>query len=95
VRVPALPGTLAPLAAISWPVLQSSANLSGAPEARSLDEIDSAIRDGVDLVLDGGELPGTPSTVVDLTRFEDGEFDVLRDGAVPSSRVEAVLRSLR
>jgi len=95
VRVPALSGALAPLAAISWPVLQSSANLSGAPEARSLDEIDRSIKDGVDLVLDGGELPGTPSTVVDLTRFEDGEFDVVRDGAVPSSRVEAVLRSLR
>jgi L-threonylcarbamoyladenylate synthase len=95
VRVPALTGALAPLAAISWPVLQSSANLSGAPEARSLDEIDPSIMDGVDLVLDGGELLGTPSTVVDLTRFEDGEFDVLRDGAVPSSRVEAVLRSLR
>ena len=95
VRVPALTGALAPLAAISWPVLQSSANVAGAPEARSLDEIDPSIKDGVDLVLDGGELPGTPSTVVDLTRFEDGEFDVLRDGAVPSSRVEAVLRSLR
>jgi L-threonylcarbamoyladenylate synthase len=95
VRVPALTGALAPLAEVSWPVLQSSANLSGAPEARSLDEIDPSIKDGVDLVLDGGELPGTPSTVVDLTRFEDGEFDVLRDGAVPSSRVEAVLRSLR
>jgi len=95
VRVPALSGALAPLAAISWPVLQSSANLSGAPEARSVDEIDPSIKEGVDLVLDGGELPGTPSTVVDLTRFEDGKFDVVRDGAVPSSRVEAVLRSLR
>ena len=94
-RVPRLEGRLAALRAVSWPVLQSSANLSGAPEARSLDEIDPSIKDGVDLVLDGGELPGTPSTVVDLTRFEDGEFDVLRDGAVPSSRVEAVLRSLR
>jgi L-threonylcarbamoyladenylate synthase len=60
-----------------------------------VDEIDPSIKEGVDLVLDGGELPGTPSTVVDLTRFEDGRFDVVRDGAVPSSRVEAVLRSLR
>ncbi len=54
------------------------------------------MRAGVDLVLDAGELPGTPSTVVDLTAFEgDGSFEVLREGAVPRDRVEAVLRSSR
>jgi L-threonylcarbamoyladenylate synthase len=95
VRVPALDRALAPLTAVSWPVLQSSANLAGAPEARTIEQVDPAVRDGVDLALDGGELPGTPSTVVDLTRFEQGESEVLREGAVPSSRVDAVLRSLR
>ena len=94
-RVPALEGALTPLAAVSWPVLQSSANLAGAPEARRLTDVEATIRDGVDLVLDGGELPGTPSTVVDLTAFEHGDFEILREGAVPSSRVEAVLRSCR
>jgi L-threonylcarbamoyladenylate synthase len=94
-RVPALEGALTPLAAVSWPVLQSSANLAGAPEARRLTDVEPTIRDGVDLVLDGGELPGTPSTVVDLTAFEHGDFEILREGAVPSSRVEAVLRSCR
>jgi L-threonylcarbamoyladenylate synthase len=88
-------GPLAPLAAARWPVLQSSANLSGGPDPRRVDQVDPALRDGVDLVLDGGELPGTPSTVVDLTGFEGGESRIVRDGAVPSSRVEAVLRSLR
>ena len=94
-RVPSLDGALAPLAAVAWPVLQSSANRSGEPEAHRIEDVDPAVRAGVDLVLDGGELPGTPSTVVDLTRFEHGEFEILRDGAVPSSRVEAMLRSLR
>ena len=65
-RVPALGGALAPLAAVSWPVLQSSANRSGDPEARRIEDVDPAVSAGVDLVLDGGELPGTPSTVVDL-----------------------------
>jgi L-threonylcarbamoyladenylate synthase len=95
-RVPALDGALAPLAAVRWPVLQSSANVSGGAEARRLDEVDEAVRAGVDMVLDGGELPGTASTVVDLTAYErDGSFEVLREGAVPRERVEAMLRSQR
>jgi L-threonylcarbamoyladenylate synthase len=95
-RVPRLEGELAPLAAVTWPVLQSSANVSGGAEARRLDEVDAAVRAGVDLVLDGGELPGTPSTVVDLTTYhQDGSFEVLREGAVRRDRVEAMLRSSR
>jgi L-threonylcarbamoyladenylate synthase len=95
-RVPNLAGALAPLAAISWPVLQSSANVSGGPEARKVDEVDPTVRAGVDLILDGGELPGTPSTVVDLTAYaRDESFEIVREGAVPRDRVEAVLRSSR
>jgi L-threonylcarbamoyladenylate synthase len=93
VRVPRLEGELAPLAAVGWPVLQSSANRSGAGDARTVAEIDERVRAGVDLVLDAGELPGTPSTVVDLTGYEaDGSMSVLREGAIPR---EAVVRSLR
>ena len=96
VRVPALDGGLGPLAAVGWPVLQSSANRTGAPDARRVEDVDPAVRAAVDLVLDAGELPGTPSTVVDLTAFEDeGSFEVVREGAVPRDRVEAVLRSSR
>jgi len=95
-RVPSLTGALAPLTAVSWPVLQSSANRSGGADARRVSEVDETVRAGVDLVLDAGELPGTPSTVVDLTAFDkDGSFAILRDGAVPRNRVEAVLRSTR
>ena len=47
------------------PVLQTSANPSGGPDPRRLEDVDAEIRAGVDLELDGGELPGTPSTVVD------------------------------
>lgn len=93
IRVPALTGALAPLAAMPWPVLQSSANRSGEPDARRVGDVDPALRAGADLVLDAGELPGTPSTVVDLSAYEDeGRWSVLREGAVPQ---EAVVRSLR
>jgi L-threonylcarbamoyladenylate synthase len=92
VRVPALGGALAPLAAARWPVLQSSANRSGGPEAASLDEVDPRIRAGVDMVLDGGRLPGTASTVVSLEELEaGGGFRVLRAGAVPEAEVAARL----
>ena len=80
VRVPDVPA----LAAMARPVLQSSANVAGGPDARRLDEVPEAIRAGADLVLDGGELAGTPSTVLDLRAFEaDGSWAVVRDGAVP------------
>ena len=93
VRVPLLEGELAPLSAVSWPVLQSSANRSGAPDAARLADVDEELRAGVDLILDGGELPGTASTVVDLTSYEqDGSWEVVREGAVPR---EAVVRCLR
>ena len=65
------------------PVLQSSANLSGGPDARRLADVPASIREGADLVVDAGELPGTPSTVIDLRRFEAaGEWEVVRAGAV-------------
>jgi L-threonylcarbamoyladenylate synthase len=77
-RVPELPAL-----AGAPPVLQSSANLAGGPDARRLEDVPEAIRAGADLVLDGGELPGTPSTVVDLTDYEAaGAYRVLRAGAV-------------
>ena len=47
-------------------MLQSSANLAGGRDPRTLDEVPAAIRAGVDLEIDRGPLPGTPSTVVDL-----------------------------
>ncbi len=92
VRVPALPPVLEALGAVRWPVLQSSANLSGGPDPRTLAEVPEALRAGADLVLDGGELPGTPSTVVDLRAFEAaGDWSVVREGAVPAREVAARL----
>ena len=92
VRVPALGGALEPLSAVLHPVLQSSANRSGGAEARRLEDVDRHIREGVDLELDGGELPGRPSTVVDLAAYEEGgRFEVLREGAVAAADVAALL----
>ena len=66
--------------------------LAGGPEARTLAEVPAQIRAGVDLALDRGQLPGTPSTVIDLGELEaDGGWSVVRDGAVAASAVELAL----
>jgi L-threonylcarbamoyladenylate synthase len=91
-RVPAWPPALAALGDVRWPVLQTSANVAGGPDARTLDEVPAYIREHTDLVLDGGELPGTPSTVVDLRSFErDGGWSVVREGAVDADAIAAAL----
>lgn len=87
-RVPDVPL----LADVRVPLLQSSANFAGGADARHLEDVPDEIRDGADLVIDGGELPGTPSTVVDLTRYErDGVWRIVREGAVAPTALEAVL----
>ena len=79
IRVPVLPR----LVGMRRPVLQSSANRAGGPDPRRLDDVPPLLRAAVDLVIDGGELPGAPSTVVDLRRYEaEGEWSVVRAGAV-------------
>ncbi|HTQ67721.1 MAG TPA: Sua5/YciO/YrdC/YwlC family protein [Solirubrobacteraceae bacterium] len=94
-RVPRLPDNLTALADVDRPVMQSSANLSGEPDARSLQEIPQSLLEGADLVLDGGELPGRPSTVVDLRDFdEERRWHVLREGALPRESVQQLLAPL-
>jgi L-threonylcarbamoyladenylate synthase len=74
------------------PVLQSSANRSGEPDRRRLEDVPLAIRDRADLVIDGGELPGVASTVVDLSRLDlDGSWRVVRHGALGEHVVAARL----
>jgi L-threonylcarbamoyladenylate synthase len=88
VRVPALDERIARLADMTLPVLQSSANPTGESDPCTLDDVDARIRRGVDIELDAGLLPGTPSTVVDLSRYEEsGEYDVLRDGALAAAEL--------
>jgi L-threonylcarbamoyladenylate synthase len=88
VRVPDVPL----LRDVRVPVLQSSANPSGGADARRLSDVDPGIRAQVDLELDGGELPGTPSTVIDLAGYEPGgEPAILREGAVAAADVARLL----
>jgi L-threonylcarbamoyladenylate synthase len=94
VRVPAWSPPLAALGTVSVPVLQSSANRSGEPDARRLLDVPASIRAGADLVLDGGELPGVPSTVLDLREYERrGEWQIVREGPSRRADLERILAS--
>jgi L-threonylcarbamoyladenylate synthase len=91
-RVPKLDEKIAKLANVTMPILQSSANPTGEPDPCSLEEVDDRIRRGVDIQLDAGLLPGTPSTVIDLSAYEQqGTFEVLREGALSAEAVGAQL----
>jgi L-threonylcarbamoyladenylate synthase len=91
-RVPLLSDALAALAVMPRPMMQSSANLSGGPEARRLADVPRELLLGADLVLDGGELPGTASTVLDLREYElNGAFSVVREGAMALGDIERAL----
>jgi L-threonylcarbamoyladenylate synthase len=91
-RVPRLPDRLAALSSVARPVMQSSANISGQPDARELADVPARLLDGADLVLNGGELPGTPSTVIDLRDYASrGEWRVVREGALSTMAVQQML----
>jgi tRNA threonylcarbamoyl adenosine modification protein (Sua5/YciO/YrdC/YwlC family) len=74
------------------PVLQSSANRAGGEDPRRLSDVPALLRAGADLVIDGGELPGAPSTVIDLRPYEEtGTWSIVRQGAVQEQEVRAAL----
>ena len=89
VRVPELTGPGAEVLAQVGAVVATSANLRGGPEPTRLDDVPVEIRAGAAAIVDGGELPGTPSTVLDLTGQEPA---VIREGAVPAE--QAIERAL-
>jgi len=92
VRVPELPIEAEEVVAQVGCVAATSANLPGGPDPRRVDEIPAELLDQVGAVVDAGELPGTPSTVLDFT---GGEPRVIREGAAPAAealdRVAAAL----
>jgi L-threonylcarbamoyladenylate synthase len=84
VRVPDLPAGTAQIVHRAGVVVATSANDPGKPDPATLDEVPARIRAGAGAELDGGRVPGTPSTVVDLTGEEPR---ILREGAVPADEV--------
>jgi L-threonylcarbamoyladenylate synthase len=93
VRVPELSTEPRAVLERAGAVAATSANLHGGRDPARLDEVPREIRKEAAAVLDGGELPGTPSTVLDLSGSEPV---VLREGAVSADEALAqAARALR
>jgi L-threonylcarbamoyladenylate synthase len=79
IRVPELPDSTRAVLDRVGALAATSANVHGGRDPGRLDEVPDEIRTGVAAVVEAGELPGTPSTVIDLTGPEP---QILREGAV-------------
>lgn len=94
VRIPQLSGPAKEILDSIGAVVATSANRPGENDPRRLEDVPREIRAGAAATLDGGELPGTPSTVVDVTGPEPR---ILREGAAPGPdvlrRLQAAVRS--
>lgn len=80
VRVPELPVAAAAVVRELGVVAATSANVAGGADPRRVEDIPEEIRNACGAIVDAGELPGIPSTVIDLTGDEPR---VLRRGAGP------------
>jgi len=87
VRVPEVAGQVRDILDAVGVITATSANRHGSADPRRLGDVPREILEAVVAVFDAGELPGVPSTVLDLTR---PDALVLREGAVPG--VEALAR---
>lgn len=91
VRVPAIEGAGAAVLSQVGALVATSANLPGGPDPRRLEDVPEELRAAADAVVDGGELPGTPSTVLDLTGPEP---TVVREGAVSAAEALRAVASV-
>jgi L-threonylcarbamoyladenylate synthase len=89
VRVPVLDGPGKRVLEALGALVATSANLPGGGDPRRLADVPAAIREAAAALVDGGELPGTPSTVLDVTGVEPR---VLREGALPAREALERLR---
>jgi tRNA threonylcarbamoyl adenosine modification protein (Sua5/YciO/YrdC/YwlC family) len=90
VRVPELPPGVRAVLDRVGALAATSANLHGGPEPSRLEDVPLELREKAGAIVDAGPLPGTPSTVLDLTGPEPV---VLREGAVPAAEALARART--
>lgn len=93
VRVPADPIARAVCAACGHPVTATSANMTGEPAPATPDEVERALGDRIEFLLDAGPTRGgAPSTIVDVT---SGEPQLVRAGVISWDEIQAWLHTAR
>jgi L-threonylcarbamoyladenylate synthase len=88
IRVPELPDECRAILDRVGAVAATSANLHGGRDPARPGDIPEEIWRGAGALVDAGELPGTPSTVVDL---RGPQPRVVREGAVPTAEALAAI----
>ena len=87
IRLPKVPNLLS-LLRETGPVTGTSANRSGAPPARTAQEVQEVFGKTIDLILDSGLTPGgRPSTVMSVL----GECHIIRRGSIPAESIDQAL----
>ncbi|NIA29989.1 MAG: threonylcarbamoyl-AMP synthase [Actinobacteria bacterium] len=91
VRIPNGAICLSLLKTCDFPIVSTSANRSGEPDATTADELITTFGNDLDLIIDGGRTPSkAPSTVVDLTRNPPR---ILREGIISVLEINTVLKT--
>jgi L-threonylcarbamoyladenylate synthase len=87
IRVPNSKIPLAVVTAAAIPITATSANLSGASECTTAEQVRDQLHGRINVIVDGGTSPrDIASTIVDLT--DDGaRWRVIREGAIPADQI--------
>ena len=90
-RIPQCAIPLNLVRAFGFPITATSANLSGHPECTTAERVQEQLGARIPLIVDGGRTPRSMhSTIVDLSQG-DGQWQVIREGAVPVQQITELL----
>src|SRR5438067_674381 len=86
-RVPSAKIPLAVIKSAGIPITATSANLSGASECTTAEEVRDQLQGRISVIVDGGTSPrDIPSTIVDLTD-QEARWTVMREGAIAGQEI--------
>lgn len=88
-RVPNAKIPRAVVAAAAIPITATSANLSGASECTSAEQVRDQLKGRINIIVDGGDSPrDVASTIIDLSD-ENARWRIIREGAIPSDAISS------
>jgi len=86
-RVPNAKIPLAVVTAAAIPITATSANLSGASECTTAEQVHDQLHGRISIIVDGGISPrDIPSTIIDLSD-EEARWRIIREGAIPKEEI--------
>jgi L-threonylcarbamoyladenylate synthase len=86
-RVPNAKIPLAVVTAAAIPITATSANLSGAAECTTAEQVHDQLHGRISIIVDGGLSPrDLPSTIIDLSD-EETRWRIIREGAIPKEEI--------